>query len=427
MPDPLRIAFVSMHTSPADLPGSGDAGGMNVVEHHQALALARLGHRVDLITRRSDPAQPDLVELSEGVRLLHLPAGPPERLAKSLIDAHIEEFSAGLAALDGGYHVLHSHHWMSGVAALPVARAWGVPHVQSFHSVAALPGSALSEGEPPESPARVPGERLVATESDAVIAISAAEARTVVERCGADPDRVVIVPPGVDRTIFRADSPPVETPAPSVEPAGRPLVELSPALVEPVEPPRSTPSTNPRGYLLYAARLQPLKGPDLAIGALAEVPAELRPDLLIAGDVSADFAAYQADLHALVEAHGLGEVIHFIGPQPREELAELMRGARIVLVPSHSETFGLIALEAESCGTPVIASAAGGLREAVVHGETGQLMDSRQPEDWGTAITRLLAKPQRLARMGVVAQIHARRFDWEVTALLLERHYREVL
>ena len=427
MPDPLRIAFVSMHTSPADLPGSGDAGGMNVVEHHQALALARLGHRVDLITRRSDPAQPDLVELSEGVRLLHLPAGPPERLAKSLIDAHIEEFSAGLAALDGGYHVLHSHHWMSGVAALPVARAWGVPHVQSFHSVAALPGSALSEGEPPESPARVPGERLVATESDAVIAISAAEARTVVERCGADPDRVVIVPPGVDRTIFRADSPPVETPAPSVEPAGRPLVEFSPALVEPVEPPRSTPSTNPRGYLLYAARLQPLKGPDLAIGALAEVPAELRPDLLIAGDVSADFAAYQADLHALVEAHGLGEVIHFIGPQPREELAELMRGARIVLVPSHSETFGLIALEAESCGTPVIASAAGGLREAVVHGETGQLMDSRQPEDWGTAITRLLAKPQRLARMGVVAQIHARRFDWEVTALLLERHYREVL
>ena len=382
-----------MHTSPADLPGSGDAGGMNVVEYHQAFALAGLGHRVDLITRRSNPAQPDVVELADGVRLRHLPAGPPERLAKSLIDAHVEEFSAGLAGLDVRYDVLHSHHWMSGVAALPVARAWGVPHVQSFHSVAALPGSALSEGEPPESPARVPGERLVATESDAVIAISAAEARTVVERCGADPDRVVIVPPGVDRTIFQAGTSPVETP----------------------------------GYLLYAARLQPLKGPDLAIGALAEVPAELRPDLLIAGDVSADFAAYEADLHALVEAHGLTGAVHFIGPQPREKLAELMRGARIVLVPSHSETFGLIALEAEACGTPVIASAAGGLREAVVHGETGQLMDSRQPEDWGTAITRLLAKPQRLARMGGVAQIHARRFNWDWTARLLELHYRELL
>lgn len=391
----LHIGFVSMHTSPADLPGSGDAGGMNVVEYHQAFALAGLGHRVDLITRRSDPAQPGVVELADGVRLRHLPAGPPERLAKSLIDAHLEEFSAGLAGLDVRYDVLHSHHWMSGVAALPVARAWGVPHVQSFHSVAALPGSALSEGEPPESPARVPGERLVATESDSVIAISAAEARTVVERCGADPDRVVIVPPGVDRTIFHAGGPPV--------------------------------SANGRGYLLYAARLQPLKGPDLAIGALAEVPAELRPDLLIAGDVSADFAAYEADLHALVEAHGLTGAVHFIGPQPREKLAELMRGARIVLVPSHSETFGLIALEAEACGTPVIASAAGGLREAVVHGETGQLMDSRQPEDWGTAITRLLAKPQRLARMGVVAQIHARRFNWDWTARLLELHYRELL
>ncbi|MFT4297241.1 MAG: glycosyltransferase [Micropruina sp.] len=400
MPEPLHIAFVSMHTSPADLPGSGDAGGMNVVEYHQAFALARLGHRVDLITRRSDPAQPDLVELSDAVRLLHLPAGPPQRLAKSLIDAHIEEFSAGLAGLDARYDVLHSHHWMSGVAALPVARRWGVPHLQSFHSVAALPGSALSEGEPPESPARVPGERLVATESDAVIAISAAEARTVVERCGADPDRVVIVPPGVDRAVFH--------PGVSTSPTG-------------------TNSTNPRGYLLYAARLQPLKGPDLAIGALAEVPVELRPDLLIAGDVSADFAAYEADLHALVEAHGLRDAVHFIGPQPRERLAELMRGARIVLVPSHSETFGLIALEAESCGTPVIASAAGGLREAVVHGETGQLMDSRQPEDWGTAITRLLAKPQRLARMGVVAQIHARRFNWDWTARLLDLHYREVL
>ena len=396
MTDSLRIAFVSMHTSPADLPGSGDAGGMNVVEYHQAFALARLGHRVDLITRRSDPDQPDVVELSDAVRLLHLPAGPPAKLAKSLIDAHIEEFSGALARL-APYDVVHSHHWMSGVAALPVARAWGVPHVQSFHSVAALPGSALSEGEPPESPARVPGERLVAVGSDAVIAISAAEARTVVERCGADPARVVIVPPGVDRALFHADAPANQD---------------------------APPSGNPRGYLLYAARLQPLKGPDLAIGALAEVPAELRPDLLVAGDVSADFAAYEADLHALVEAHGLTGSVHFIGPQSREHLAGLMRGARIVLVPSHSETFGLIALEAESCGTPVIASAAGGLREAVVHGETGQLMDSRQAEDWGTAITRLLARPRLLERMGVVAQIHARRFNWNWTALLLESHYR---
>ena len=301
--------------------------------------------------------------------------------------------------------------------------------------MAALPGSALSEGEPPESPARVPGERLVATQSDGVIAISAAEARTVVERCGADPDRVVIVPPGVDRSIFHANPDPLVETAPPVEPVETaPLVEPveTAAPVELVETQVSTSSTsegspNPNGYLLYAARLQPLKGPDLAVRALAEVPEQLRPDLLIAGDVSVDFAAYEAELHALVDALGLSGSVRFIGPQARVDLARLMRGARIVLVPSHSETFGLIALEAESCGTPVIASAAGGLREAVVHGETGQLMDSRQPEDWGTAITRLLAKPWRLDRMGIVAQIHARRFDWNWTAELLVAHYRRWL
>lgn len=240
MTAPLHIAFVSMHTSPADLPGSGDAGGMNVVEYHQAFAAGRAGSpgRPDHPAQRQ-PSTWWSCRTPSGC--CTCPAAPPSRWRRgNPIDAHIEEFSAGLAALGVRYDVLHSHHWMSGVAALPVARAWGVPHVQSFHSVAALPGSALSEGEPPESPARVPGERLVATESDAVIAISAAEARTVVERCGADPERVVIVPPGVDRGIFHGGDGPA---------------------------PGTIGVVNPRGYLLYAARLQPLKGPDLARSA----------------------------------------------------------------------------------------------------------------------------------------------------------------
>ena len=161
MPDRLRLCFVSMHTSPANLPGSGDAGGMNVVERSQALALAGLGHSVDLVTRRSHPDDPDAVELAPGVVLRHLDAGPRTPLPKSVIDDHIDEFSAGLATL-GDYDLFHSHHWMSGVAALPVAAARGVPHVQSYHSVAALPGSPLSSGEVPESVRRVSGEALVA-------------------------------------------------------------------------------------------------------------------------------------------------------------------------------------------------------------------------------------------------------------------------
>ena len=384
---PLRIALVSMHTSPAELPGAGDAGGMNVVERHHAFALADLGHHVEFITRRASPDAPELLELAPRVTLRHVSAGPPIPLAKSAIDAHIEQFRQGLSEL-GPYDVIHSHHWMSGVAALPLARDWGIPHVQSYHSVAALPGSPLGQGEPAESPGRVPGEALLARESDVVVTISAAEARTVITRCGADPERVTIVSPGVDLEHFRPLHPGEEAWAPAGDAA------------------------YPRGFVFFAARLQPLKDPELAIRALARVPAAMRPHLVVAGDVSADFADYAADLHALVASLGLTGEVTFSGALRRDELGEALRSAQIVLVPSHSETFGLIALEASASGTPVIAAAAGGLREAVVHGESGQLMDSREPVDWGRCLTWLLADPQHLAEMGLVSRIHARRFSW---------------
>ncbi|MGC3954948.1 MAG: glycosyltransferase [Propionicimonas sp.] len=405
----LNLAYVSLHTSPATQPGSGDAGGLNVVERATADALAELGHRVDLITRRAHPDEPDAVELRPGVTLRHLTAGPERPLAKSEIDAFIPEFSDRLGRL-AGYHLVHSHHWMSGVAALPHARAWGVPHVQSYHSVAALPGSPLASGEPPESDARVPGEALVARESQAVVAISAAEAGTVIERCGADPARVHIVSPGVDHKLFRPLGPGEQPWEIGADKLGRP-----------------EPSPVSQGFVLFAARLQPLKGPDLAIRALAGVDPAIRPHLVIAGDVSADFAAYEAALLALVDELGLAGQVSFIGPQPRPELARLMRSARLVLVPSHSETFGLVALEAAASGTPVIAAAAGGLREAVAHGETGQLMDSRRPQDWADAITRLLTEPGLLRRQGVVARVHARRFDWRWSAVRLVSLYTDLL
>ena len=398
----LRLCVVSMHTSPAHLPGSGDAGGMNVVEQAQAFALARLGHHVELVTRRADPDDPDVVELAPGVVLRHLDAGPRAPLAKSVIDDHLDEFSAGLARL-GDYDLFHSHHWMSGVAALPVARAQGVPHVQSFHSVAALPGSPLSAGEPPESGRRVAGEAQVARASDAVVAISAAEAHTVIERCGADPDAVEIVPPGVDHQLFR------------------PLADGEARWM----PPDATALAN--GYVSFAARLQPLKAPDLVLRALALVDPAIRPHLVLAGDASADFADYTDQLYALVEELGLSGQVSFVGPQRRDGLAAILRGSRVVLVPSHSETFGLVALEAASSGTPVIAAASGGLREAVAHGETGQLMDSREPQEWARALTRLITEPALLDVMGRVARVHARRFDWEWTARRLAALYRSLV
>lgn len=396
--DALRIAFVSLHTSPAARPGSGDAGGMNVVELAQAEALAALGHRVDLITRRNDAEVPAVVELSPGVTLRHLDVGPPRFVAKSEQEAFIEPFGSALAELEP-YDIVHSHHWFSGVAALPVARAWGVPHVQSFHSVAALPGSELSEGEPPESPGRVAGERLAAQQSDLVVAVSEAERRTVIERCGADPERVVVVHPGVDAELFRPLTAGEERWVPPGRPADQP-------------------------YLLFAARLQPLKGADVAVEALGRVPADVRPHLVVAGETSPDFAGYADELHALVHTHGLDDHVTFLGSQERPELARMLRSAALLVMPSHSETFGLIALEAEASGTPVIATWAGGLAEAVHNGETGVLLDWHHPDEWGAVITELMADPEHRSAMGRAARAFALGFSWDAVAQALIGHYR---
>lgn len=391
--------LVSMHTSPTDAPGSGDAGGMNVVELQTAIALSQLGHQVEIITRRASQDAPGQEEIRPGVTLRHLNAGPPTALPKSQIDAHLDEFASGLLDLNPP-DLIHSHHWMSGVAALPAARQWRIPHVQSFHSVAALPGSSLAEGEPAESPARILGEATCASKSDSIVAVSTAEARTVIERCGADPSRVNVIPPGVDLNMFR------------------------PRRSEDARPDAAWAS---KPYLLFAARLQPLKGADLAVRALAAMAPALRPTLVISGDVSADFADYAAQLSALIEAAGVSENVVIIGAQSHESLANLMRHSEVFLVPSHSETFGLVALEAAASGTPVIASATGGLREVVVHSETGLLMIDRDPTDWAKGLEMLLTQPDQLAYQGVVARVHARRFTWEDSAERLSRHYHQLL
>jgi D-inositol-3-phosphate glycosyltransferase len=409
---------------------------MNVVEFALAQELARMGHRLDLVTRRSSPDQPDVQRLGEGIYLRHLDAGPPTPLPKSAIDDHIPQFSANLGAL-GPYELVHAHHWMSGVATLDWAGRWGVPMVQSYHSVAALPNSSLTDGEPPESARRVAGEALVARRADAIVAISAAESHTVIERCGADPDRVHIISPGVDHRLFHpahhAKHHPSDEPLRDIASPGLGTDDTAQGDPAPSSQserpccPQHHPSPDNEPYLLFAARLQPLKGPDLAIRALAEVPQPLRPKLLIAGDVSADFLSYENELKVLTQRLGLEDRVDFIGPQHREHLAKLMRHAEIVLVPSYSETFGLVALEAAASGTPVIASSAGGLREAVAHLETGHLLDSRDPRDWGRTIALLLQDRHRHATMRIVSEVHARRFDWHWSGAKLEALYRQLI
>lgn len=391
---PLRIALVCLHTSPGTDPGSGDAGGMNVVVRHQAEQLAALGHTVSILTRRSAANQPELQQLAEGLTLRFLNAGPPHALPKGAHESHIDEFSERISALDP-VDIIHSHHWFSGMAALPVARKWGIPHVQSFHSIAADDASPLSAGERAESPGRIRGEAWLARESDTLVAISEAEAATISGRLGGRAQRTRIVLPGVDSNLFSPERPP-------------------------------TLSAADRGYAVVAARLQPLKGLDLAIEAIAALPENLRPELVIAGEASVDYAGYVEDLRRLATRSGLTD-IRFIGAQPHANLAGLFRGARLVLVPSHSETYGLVALEAAASGVPVVASAAGGLREAVVNGVTGLVLDSREPRVWADAMAQILTDPPLARELSLAAREHALRLDWTRSAAALVRVYRALL
>ncbi|PPF65690.1 hypothetical protein C5E11_01810 [Clavibacter michiganensis] len=357
---------------------------MNVVVLHQAQALAALGHDVEIVTRRSTSTAPAFVNLGESLRLRFVDAGPAHPVAKGDHEKYIDEFGERLSEL-GPYDVIHSHHWFSGMAALPVARARRIPHIQSFHSIAADDSTPLSDGERSESPGRMAGESWLARESDALIAISNAEARTIETRLGGDPARITVVSPGVDSGLF--------TPAA-----------------------RESSTTTRAPYAVVAARLQPLKGLDLAIEAVAAVSPDLRPDLVVSGDASADFDGYVDELSRLAELRGIAEAVHFIGPQSREALAELLRQASVVLIPSHSETYGLVALEAAASRVPVVAAASGGLREAVIDGVTGVVLDSRDPAVWAQAITRLLSDDHEAAALSMRAREHAEALSWSRSA-----------
>ena len=399
----LDIAFVVLHTSPLDEPGTKDAGGMNVVVLAQAMKLAKLGHRVRLITRRSDAAQDSIVEIAPGLTAHLLDAGPARLITKGEHEALIEPFGEALyrhLAADPA-DLLHAEHWYSGLAALPAARDFGIPLVQSYHSIAAAADTPLGDGERPEAPGRLAGEQLLAREADLVITVSEAEKQTVLERLGGERVRVVL--PGVDTEVFR--------------PCGGPECAERAAWL----------AHGGRPEVLVAGRLDPLKRFDLAIAAVAAIAEERRPNLRIVGAAPPDGAAYARSLHDAVADAGMITSTSFDGALLRSALAERLRLAALVLVPSHSETYGLVALEAAASGVPVIAAATGGLREAVLDGETGVLLESDEPAVWAAAIERVLGDAALAQRMGEAARAHALRHSWQASTERLLEVYRELL
>jgi D-inositol-3-phosphate glycosyltransferase len=399
----LRLLAVSLHTSPLAVPGGADAGGMNVVVLEQARALAAAGHQVDVVTRRSDPEAPAIRQIAPRLRQILLQGGPATPLAKSAMEQAIEPFSADLERLVADaeragepYALIHSHHWFSGIAALPVAQRHHLPHLQSFHSVAAPEDAgSLGSGEPAESAGRIPGERRAAWESHLVIAVSHAEARTVRERYGVPADRVIVVPPGVDTDRFH----------PSQEPAESRLA--SPAL-------------------LFAARLQPLKAPDLALDVLTRLDPAADARLVLVGAASEDFAPFRQELEDTARAQGVAERVEFAGSMDQDQLAARMREAAVLVLPSWSETFGLVALEAQSSGTPVIAwDRAGGVQEAV--GPGSRLIAGRDPDVWAEAVESLIGDADAYREASRAVRAFAESRTWQACAHHLERIYAAVV
>ena len=409
---PKRIATLSVHTSPLDQPGTGDAGGLNVYVVEVARRLAARGIEVDVFTRAVCRDTPPLAELAPGVTVRSVVAGPFEELDKTDLPGQVCQFTlevlrAEAEAEPGRYDLIHAHYWLSGKVGAAAKERWRVPLVQSMHTLGKVKNAALARGDAAEPEMRIKGEHEVVAAADRLIANTAQEARQLTELYGADPAKVRTVSPGADLSIFRPGE------EPDAQRRTRRRLGIDPDAV----------------VLLFAGRVQPLKGPDIALKAaarLVEADPALRDKLqvIIVGGPSGKVSRADPDgMRELAERLGIGDLLRQEPPCPQAELADWYRAATLVLTPSHSESFGLVALEAQACGTPVVAASVGGLRTAVKDGHSGVLVDGHDPAAWAQAIGALIRAPRRLAALSDGARRHASAFGWSATVERLAAVY----
>lgn len=383
---------------------------MNVALIGLATALAQQGVAVDLLTRAE--RRPEVIELAPGVTVRTLAAGPFGALAKGDLAGVVDDFGEAVATAAGRttprYDLLHAHYWLSGLAVLPVALELGLPLVQSFHTLAAMKNRALAAGDTPEPDRRLYTEAYLAAQADAVVAGSSAEVDTLADDLRAPADKLWVIPPGVDNTLF--------TPARAANAvATRLRLGLS----------------ADRPLIVVAGRIQPLKAQDLAVQILAAVHHNsgrgMTPQLVLAGEPTLGAETYLASVVDLAATLGVADDVRVVGALGREQLADLFAAAAVTLVPSHSETFGLVALESAASGTPVVGFHSTGLVESVAEGQSGFLVRSRDPEEWAGVISRLLGDPIALARIGESARQHAEGFTWATAAASLTGIYESLL
>jgi D-inositol-3-phosphate glycosyltransferase len=381
---------------------------MNVYVVETATRLAALGVDVEIFTRATASGQPAVVSMCPGVLVRHVTAGPYEGLAKDDLPAQLCAFAAGVMRVEarhepGWYDVIHSHYWLSGQVGWLARERWGVPLVHSAHTLARVKNTLLAEGDRPEPMARIIGEEQVVVEADRLVASTEEEAEELIRLYGADRDSVRVIAPGVDLRTF--------TPGPRAAARARLGLRAD------------------ADVLLFVGRIQPLKAPDLLLRAVASLqPAPRRPlQIVVLGAPSGTGLAQPGWLAGLVESFGISDLVRFVPPASRDAVADYYRAADLTVVPSYNESFGLVALESQACGTPVVAAAVGGLPTAIADGRSGALVDGHDPEVWAKVLGDLLDAPRLRVELAAGARAHAERFSWERTTHALVDTYREAI
>jgi D-inositol-3-phosphate glycosyltransferase len=391
-----RVAMIAVHSNPLAEPGAGDSGGMTVYIRQIAKSMSARDVEVDIYTRRDASGLPDVAELHPGVRVIQIEAGEPG-ISKEEIPAHLPEFTQNLLrTLErvDRYDLIHSHYWLAGRVASRVSGRLSIPFVHTFHSLGrAKNASAGRETREPEL--RLAGEDRVIREADAIVASTCEERRWLINLYAAHHDRVHVIPPGVDHDLF----------SPGDQAKARRRLGLSAERV-----------------LLFVGRLQPLKAANIAICAVSHLirSGRLSSDetkLLVVGGPSGLTGDYELErLKRLTHEVGLDGVVEFVPARPHQGLSRYYRAADVCLVPSLTETFGLVALEAQACGVPVVASAVGGLSSVVRHGETGFLVEPNSIEDFADRSWQILSDQQLRNALASCAASLSHDFSWSRSA-----------
>ena len=398
----LRVAMVSVHTCPLAALGGKETGGMNVYVRELSRELGRMGLGVDVFTRSPDPNIRRVVPLGEGARVVHLPAGPQAPMQRERVFDHLDEFVEGVDAWRRAhgieYDLVHGHYWLSGVVGLALRERWGVPVLQMFHTFGHFKNGAARRRIDLEPSLRLDEEQRIVAQADGLVAASAGERRALVDDYGADIARTVVIPCGVDTALFR--------------PGDRAEA-------------RARIGTGDTPLVVYVGRIAPIKGLATLLDAIAQLRARASAVrlLIVGGEADEPVSGHEAEIRQRVEALGLRDVVRFVGAQPQEVLRDYYLAADVTVLPSYYESFGMVALEAMACGSPVIGSRVGGLATTVRDGVTGFLVPDGDASALAERLDAVMADADLRFRLGREGVQWAARHRWPCVAEAVCREY----